>query len=433
MKLMILKNKFFEFFVLLVIWALFYFGIRFVLLKLNIQFGPFLGGTAITMLFISFTYKKLWSVKTVKSLSGLFILIFSIILLFSTSSYFISLHQRSLKLYSYFTSENKRGWKGEVYQPDDKLGFKPFPNSKGFMTFSIGDDLPVAFDNDGFRIPLSDTVKTNEETNKNLLFLGCSFTFGDACLAEETFPFIVAKEFNMTYANAGVCSYGLSQMVLLAQELIPKYKPKFVIVQHSPWLIERGLNLFAPVYFGSMPSPYFAEREGEVEIHPPLYRTQIFNLDSETIKKESEIIFFIRKGLFFNLKEDWLKLSTKIKLLIGKYNRPVNNYPEAEKYAYTRIHDIAEQYHSKLIILTLYNPSGSSQLKELFSKQNVLFANADSLLDENLSKSKSKIFIMEYAHWRMNNSDSILVDGHPNPLAHQLISKSIIPLIRETK
>jgi hypothetical protein len=427
----LMKNKLVEFLVLFVLFALVYFGGHFLLTKIGVPLGHFYAGFIITLFVISFTYKKWWSGKTLKSLPGIIILSFSFVFLFAGSTYLLNLYERSTKLHSYLNNEKRRGWKGKVHQPDDTLGFKPIPGAKGLSTFPIGESLPIAFDQNGFRVALSDINKKEDETNIDLLFLGCSFTFGDACLAEETFPYLVSKETGMTYINAGVCSYGLSQMLILAEKLIPKYKPKYVIVQHSPWLIKRGINPFAPTYFGSLPNPYFVEEGKGVGLHPPIYLTQMFDLDIETIKKESVLKFFITKGIFYFMKEDWMKNSSKFKTNLGVYKRPINKPLKAEGYAYSKICKIAKENQSKVIILTLYTKDGSSQLKKVLSKQEVLYANADSLLAENLKVSQSKVFNKVYAHWRMRGSDSVIVDGHPNPLAHQIISKSIIPLVKE--
>ncbi len=49
-----------------------------------------------------------------------------------------------------------------------------------------------------------------------MLTLGCSFTYGAANHAEDTFSYLVGNYFGGSTKNAGVSSYGLSQMVINA-------------------------------------------------------------------------------------------------------------------------------------------------------------------------------------------------------------------------
>ena len=46
---------------------------------------------------------------------------------------------------------------------------------------------------------------------------------------------VVAQGLGGTVLNAGKCAYGLSQMLILARRLIPRYRPDYVLVQFSPW------------------------------------------------------------------------------------------------------------------------------------------------------------------------------------------------------
>jgi hypothetical protein len=73
-----------------------------------------------------------------------------------------------------------------------------------------------------------------------VLALGCSFTYGAATNAENTYPYLVGQRLAGTTRNAGVSSYGLSQMMILAKRLVPAYKPDYLLVQYSPWLVDRS-------------------------------------------------------------------------------------------------------------------------------------------------------------------------------------------------
>lgn len=403
---------------------------------LNITTSYFIPALYLVFLFISITYKNFWSFQTFNKKRGIIKFLSVFFISFLILLYLNTLCYRSYRLYQYLVTENKRGWEGIAHQTDDTLGYKPVPNARAFHTFTVGDKIPMAFDGNGFRIPLSDTSKIIESNKTDLLFLGCSFTYGDACYAEETFPFLVAKKTNLSYINGGVCAYGLSQMLILAEKLIPKYKPNYVILQYSPWLVSRGTNIFAPVYFGSSPVPYFSERNNNYFLELPIYKSQIYNLSDKLIKSSYRgnfIKFLFKKGCFFYLYEDWAFLKINFLFITGHLLRPATNQKEVEKYAYSRIKTIAEKNGATVIILNLGDIEYSKNSHSLFSASNIYFAEADSFLNEFLKNSLSKDYIKEFEQWRFNGKDSIMVDDHPNFKAHSLIANSIIKEINKIK
>jgi hypothetical protein len=333
-------------------------------------------------------------------------------------------------------SENRAGVEGVEYQADEILGFKPVPNAKVFETYITGDRIPIAYDSNGFRIPLSGESKINESNKIGLLCLGCSFTFGAGCYAEETFPYIVSKETNLSYINAGISSYGLAHMLILAEKLIPNYKPDYVIVQYSPWLVSRSVNMFAPVNFFSLPVPYFAEKNNNIVLELPVYNSYFKYFDAHQIKssyKDSFLKFLFKEAVVFSFYEIWSYLKTQFLLITGQRLRPATNLIEVENYTYNKIRAIAEKNGVTLIVLNLGDIEYSRNSRHLFSDENVYFAEADSFLNEFLKTSHSKDYYMEFCHWKPSGRDSILIDYHPNSKAHRLIADSIIKEINKTK
>lgn len=172
------------------------------------------------------------------------------------------------ELYRYVVFEaNSSGWK-DLICADEILGFKIIPNSKGFQTLNLGDDIPLIHDSRGFRVTGSGDTLCNVDNPVDILFLGCSFTYGYACHAEESFPYLVAKNKNLNYINAGVSAYSLSQMLILAKRLIPAHKPKYVVIQYSPWLTERATRIYASNRFGKIALPYFTYNGRQIRLEP---------------------------------------------------------------------------------------------------------------------------------------------------------------------
>ena len=186
------------------------------------------------------------------------------LLLMLILGYTTSLAIRSAKIHHRLSTPS-RGWSRPAHRPDPDLGFAPIPGARSAHTFPIGPDIPMAYNKDGFRVPVGATSRNRP--GPRILFLGCSYTYGDACLAEETFPHKVAQAVGGTELNAGRCSYGLAQMLLLAEDLIPKHRPDLLVVQYSPWLVNRAITPYAPAWLGTLPVPYFfLEETDEIAI-----------------------------------------------------------------------------------------------------------------------------------------------------------------------
>jgi hypothetical protein len=427
-------KKIFNLVTLIIFW-MFPFSLLYLLLKkVNIEPFKYIPSLYFIFLLTSVLYKKYWSFKLFSNK----IMAIKILLLFSVSlllfMYLNTIVYRANKLYNYLTAEKKRSWEGIAHQADDTLGFKPVANARAYHTFTIGDKIPMAYDKNGFRIPLQDTLKNNKTDKVELLFLGCTFTYGDACYAEETFPYLVAKETNLSYINAGVCSYGLAQMLILAEKLIPKYKPQYIIVQYSSWLAARGVNVYAPIDFVYLSNPYFIKKDNKYTLEYPAFKSQAFDLDGEKVKKmyaNNFMRFLFEKGVLFYLKEDWLYQKNKVLMLMGKCFKPAANINEVENYAYNKINAIAETNGTTIIILNVGNIEYSKKSHSLFSGSPVQFAEADSMLNESLKYSISKNYSKEFNHWRFNGKDSVLVDLHPNFKAHRIIANSIIKEIKK--
>jgi hypothetical protein len=320
------------------------------------------------------------------------------------------------------------------YAIDDTLGIKHVPLARTLYRYNIREHIPsrpvpLAFDKNGFRIPVSASPAYPRTKKLGLLFLGDSFTFGAACYAEETFPFLVAKATGLSYVNAGVSNYGLAQILILAEKLIPTLQPEYVIVQYSPWLATRGISMFAPVNFFLLPIPYFAEKNHTYVLEPPVYNSHLKFRDVAKLKSSYRgkfLQFVIREALPFSLQQLWNYLKTEWLLISGQRLRPATHPHSVEKYAYNKIKAIAEQNNATMIILNLGDMEYSKNSRQLFSDATVRFADADDALEAFLRKSASQDYCSEFCHWIISGQQRILIDAHPNPQAHQIIAESII-------
>ena len=122
----------------------------------------------------------------------------------------------------YASIKERSEWEGKLYQRDALLGYSLIPGSTGTQKKPYSPEIPVRIDLQGFRVPAS-LPDDRSGRHPRLLALGCSYTFGYCCLAEETYPYRQAESLHVQSLNAGVCGYGAAPMLLLARRLIPQY------------------------------------------------------------------------------------------------------------------------------------------------------------------------------------------------------------------
>jgi hypothetical protein len=320
------------------------------------------------------------------------------------------------------------GWRGRVHVADPVLGFSPVPNSRGAEILPCHTEIPARFDGRGFRVPAGDTQVGT--LAPRAIALGCSFTYGAACLAEETYPYLLSKECNLNCVNAGVCSYGLSQILLRAQSLIPKYKPDYVIVQYSPWLVLRSQNYYLPSDAGALPGPYFAEsQDGLIYIHAPIFMEKVTELPvsmyRDTPKSTVDFSSFLfQVGVPLYLHDDVRRLSHEIKRLAGVTPRPITDSQRIVDYVYGEIERICEENNATMMILILGNRS------HVLNLRGALVVDAQAALIGRLPERSAEAYREAYCHW--SGSPPVCVDEHPNARAHRIIAVELAKTIRMT-
>ncbi len=163
------------------------------------------------------------------------------------------------------------------------------------MVFCDGSTIPVYYDSQSFRSSSKEILKLGANGTRKpdyILSLRFSFTSGFGVPAKSTFCHLMADELGMVPLNAGRCSYGLAEMLILVRRLIPEFKPKIVLVQYSPWLVERSQQRYGPTFYGLLPHPYFVEESvAGLKIHGPDFMTAIFRHDFATPKVSDSIAF----------------------------------------------------------------------------------------------------------------------------------------------
>ena len=361
----------------------------------------------------------------------LFLVLFFIQAVVISAVYIGFAAHRSNSLYDYVKS-NQPGWKGKIHQSDRELGFAPIPDSGGEHVFPVGPNIPIRYDENGFRIPV-EKGDAFHEPHPLLLMLGCSFTYGYATPAKDAWPYLTGRRLNGSTKNAGVPSYGLCQMLILARRLIPVYQPDFVVVQYSPWLVSRSISLFAPAYFGKLPAPYFYQ-SNHLAIHPPVFQTKITDLPVDRYytspKGTSDYLSFLwHVGLPLFVHDDFNMILYRLKRAFSFLPEPDANQDEVVRYVYEEIAKVAEENQTKVVIVILGRNHVEVQIPEHLFQHAVIIVNAHRALIGRLNVVNNTSYLREYAHWR--GSPPSIVDIHPNKKAHRIIAEEIVLKIRE--
>jgi hypothetical protein len=346
--------------------------------------------------------------------------------------YVLSLGMRSLYAYNFLKSDH-RGFKGKVHRADAELGFAAVPGSQGFHVFPMGPPLPMRYNADELRVPAFDSASSPRK-RPFVLALGCSFTYGDACLAEDTYAFRVAQGLGGTALNAGKCAYGLSQMLILARRLVPRYKPEYVLVQFSPWLVGRGTSGFARATFGMVPVPYLTFRGGRVGLEPPVFHAKVFDLpfprfDNKRRGLGEFLSFFFSAGAPLFIHDDAAMAAYEARRLAGgtaeaERRRASSAGEDVNRVVYGEIAQICKDNGATMVLVRLSHPKERyhQELKELYG--DVVYVDAQAVLDAAVPRNDKEAYYRRFAHWR--GAPPVLVDTHPNPEAHGIIAQQIL-------
>jgi len=330
----------------------------------------------------------------------------------------------------------ERGWEGNVHVADAELGFSPVPNSYGTHLFPMGPDIPMRYDEDGFRVPVEKIEGSSKHPRPLVLALGCSVTYGDASYAKDTYPYLVGKSLKGTSKNAGVCSYGLSQMLLLAKKLLPIHKPDYLLVQYSPWLVSRAQDPFAPSSYGKVPTPFFYDIGDNFALNSPVFLAKVMELPIDRYRHGERgvmdaLSFYWNVGLPLFFHDDFNMLKYYISRSIGILPNPTKRREDLVEYVYGEIYNEAKEHGAKLVIVVLGAAAKPVVVKDLSFPSDAILVHAHDALLNYLTSVNNIDYMRAYAHWR--GSPRRLVDIHPNKFAHRIIARAIVSTIAQAE
>ncbi len=365
--------------------------------------------------------------KVLKSTARVFLIIVCGTLLV----YFGSVVFRSLRTYGAVKGKHY-GERGKERRPDLVLGYRHIPGARTVMRVRGARDIPLIYDGNGFRVPAG-TPAAAPHRGPLVLALGCSYTYGYLCNAEQAYPYLVGRALGGDSINAGVCGHGLAHMLILARRLIPEFKPDFVLAQYSPFLADRAI---VPVYitpYGKIPVPvpYFSMRDGRPALQPPAFPTRFFDAPIwdylETPASTRDFFSYLtRVGLPLFTYSDHKMTGYLFAKGLGSLPPPAlaSEKNHIIRLVYSEIMDVCRKNGARLIIVEMESGDnislpGAAALKDI---RDAVIVDANSTLLERLQEKSFRAYRREYG--------SVIGDGHPNPLAHRIIAAEIVTAVR---
>jgi hypothetical protein len=275
-----------------------------------------------------------------------------------------------------------------------------------------------------------------------VLALGCSYTVGAACRAEEAYPYLVAASLDGEALNAAVGGYGLAQMLVRARRLIPTYRPDYVLAQCADWLVQRSQLQIAPSLLGKVPTPYFFEADdGRVRVQPPVFSTRLFTLPIWRYANERRgarefLSFFREVGVPLFVHEDVTFSIKRARELVGMIPKPSLASDKIVRAAYSELAALSEANGSRLVLVIVGPVTGTGTRAWLEGLEGVDRVEAETALWNELASDGSgaerptaQAYLKAYGHWY--GSPPVLVDWHPNPRAHAVVAREIVKVLRE--
>lgn len=343
----------------------------------------------------------------------------------TAGAYAVTLLYRSRQVYSFLKSDH-RGFRGRVLREDPELGYSAVPGSSGTQLLPNGAPIPVSYDPEGLRVPAGQEHRVPRK-RPFVLALGCSFTFGDATLAEDTYAEVLARRLGGTALNAGKSGYGLAQMLVLARRLIPRYQPDVVVVQFSPWLARRGMSGFANVTFGVAPVPYLTQdADGRVGVEPPAFTAALFELPFARFDRPETgplefLSFFFRAGAPLFLHDDVETLGFRLRRRAGRYPPAATDPERLNRAVYAEIAALAGANGARPVIVRVSHPLEVHHQAMGELGRDALLVDAQAALDAQATDYSD--YQRRFAHW--GGTPAVLVDPHPNAAAHLVIARQV--------
>ena len=98
---------------------------------------------------------------------------------------------------------------------------------------------------------------------------------------------------------------------------------------------------------------------------------------------------------------------------------------------YAAFQSLCQQNNSTMVVLVLGHPypTQDALYKRLLADERIIVVNADEALWSHLNPKTQENYDKTYKHWSELNGQPIMVDEHPNALAHRIIAEEIARVV----
>lgn len=172
-----------------------------------------------------------------------------------------------------------------------------YDSELGWTTPTLEHASDSYFDELGARRPVAsannDSIANPGEEAPKILLLGCSVTYGDEVLPEETWAQKVELELGARVANCGVSAYGIDQALLRLRRIGGAARPKEVWLGILPKALLRVLSIYRPAMRHHEPSVSFKPR---FEINTS---SQLTLIPNPAPTPADAVLLLTRRGAFF--------------------------------------------------------------------------------------------------------------------------------------
>jgi hypothetical protein len=207
--------------------------------------------------------------------------------------------------------------------------------------------------NPGVRTPELNTIDHGVRRNNanddhlrggGILIAGASFTFGSGVKDEDAWPAQLEEMIGQPVVNGAVGNFGIDQIVLRAEELLPIVKPKVIVID----LVQDNIATAGYSYNG-YPKPYFTVEDGRLVLHNnPVPRYEPRDDPYESLKNILSYSLMIDRVMATYFPDSWYSSRTQ------KFTRANNDEVNVSCLLLQRLKKEADDAGIRLLITMQY-------------------------------------------------------------------------------
>jgi len=200
-------------------------------------------------------------------------------------------------------------------------------------------------------------------------------------------------------------------------------------------LLHRSGTGFSRTHLAAIPTPYFADSaEGDLEVQMPDVGTVVFDLGLDRFWQRPPgvgdfVSFMWSAAIPALMHRDYATVRFRVDRALGRSPEPFEDQDSVVSRVYGEVARLASEHGARLIVLDLdYNRFNDAHAALIAQIPNVVLVRPREALWSRLPERTYDAYTREYFFW--SGSPPVLVDNHPNALAHRLIAEEIVAALQ---